>query len=663
MQVCAQCGEVNPDDGSRCTECGGPLVPRRSLQPKQTVMGIPSPHAGSAAAFAAVSPGGNSPGMSTKQTLLGLQVSPGVATGLNQAGSASAPTGFNPKATLIGGVVAPGSTEASVPAPQQSATPERSNTQVGHSPGQFQRSPDLVSTAILHPGADGANVGSTLLGMTAPGPNGGRTDDGRGSSIPPVPPTADSLPPTGPRETAPGTITTGPQRTIMGVAVPGVAPLNPGIENATPVPAPDRPTPTRSPLPIPRPPGVPDSAAGDEEWPFAVKRQRNNALVLLGAAAGLALFVVAFLLWWDTAPPMEARVTVDATGQEQLELRCADCPDGSRVSLGQAHGDFKSGLAKLPLKAPLHIGKNELSVSLERPGIGRDESIPLSVPVHFKLHADLKTLTQTAPAIAIDVEAAPQSRVEVDGKAVQLSQGKARVAIDVGDQLRGASSEPSELMREISYRVMPKEAQPVGGKLELRLPIVPLVVSSPGAELVTDKERFMLAGATSAGGRVSIGGKAINVNADGNFDQLMSIDSEGETTIMIRADADGHAPRLVPLSIKRVADLRSEASKFRATAIQEYAAAASSVKTSPGSQVALQGAVEEARMTDNTTVLLLNVDKGCSQSPCLVRVLSPVKYTGKKGDEVEVFGVVRGELEGAEAEHPVLEVEASFVLP
>jgi hypothetical protein len=57
------------------------------------------------------------------------------------------------------------------------------------------------------------------------------------------------------------------------------------------------------------------------------------------------------------------------------------------------------------------------------------------------------------------------------------------------------------------------------------------------------------------------------------------------------------------------------------------------------------------------------VDKGCSQSPCLVRVLSPVKYTGKKGDEVEVFGVVRGELEGAEAEHPVLEVEASFVLP
>ncbi len=669
MQVCAHCGEVNADDGARCTGCGGPLVPRRALDKKQTVLGVPAPSNAPAPLAGNGSQQPASPVLSAKQTLLGIHVSP--ITAAPQPGSpAAAPmeTSFNPKATLIGGVMAPGvapvgagppgfaggaTTPGVGPSASNVGTAGRSDTQVGHSPGVVQRSPELASTAILHPGAEGANVGSTLLGMPAPDDEGTfRSADARGSSIPPVPPTAggasqlDGLP-------------SGAPRTLLGVAVPGIAPLNPGSERPARDTNPPQRTPTQ-PIIMPQTGKMPEDV--DIDWPGAVKGQRKSALLLLSAAAGLLVFVVAFLLLWDTAPPMQARVTVDAAGKENLELTCADCPDGSVVRIDGVEATFTAGAAALTLGAPLSIGDNQLSVSLERPGIGRDESVPLVVPVHFKLHAALGGMTESPPRITIEVQASPGSSVEVDGQKVRLNEGKASVPLELGDGVTGAASEPKELVREVSYRVTPREASPLHGKLEIRLPIVPLVVSSPGAELVTDSERFMLAGKTTAGARVSVAGKAITVDADGAFSQLMSIDSEGETTILVRADGDERAPRLVERKIRRVASLKGEAERLREGAIREYAAAASSAMTAPGSRVALKGKVEEARTTGHTTVLLLDVDEGCEDSPCLVRVLSPTKFSGAKGDVVEVFGSVRGEVEGAPAQSPILEVEASFVL-
>jgi hypothetical protein len=55
---------------------------------------------------------------------------------------------------------------------------------------------------------------------------------------------------------------------------------------------------------------------------------------------------------------------------------------------------------------------------------------------------------------------------------------------------------------------------------------------------------------------VSVGGRPITVDESGGFVQLMSVSAEGETTIFVRADAVGHAPRLVPLRVRRVHSLR-----------------------------------------------------------------------------------------------------------
>src|SRR5258708_40187855 len=113
--------------------------------------------------------------------------------------------------------------------------------------------------------------------------------------------------------------------------------------------------------------------------------------------------------------PMAPRV-----GMDVLHLTCdpASCKDGTTATCGGARplqATFAGGQADLTLAEPLPVGDNELVLQINRPGLGRDEELKIVVPVAFRVHADLSTMTGVHPAITVRTEALAGSDVKLDG--------------------------------------------------------------------------------------------------------------------------------------------------------------------------------------------------------------------------------------------------------
>ncbi len=447
------------------------------------------------------------------------------------------------------------------------------------------------------------------------------------------------------------------QQTMLGVARPGIAPLHAG--KARPEPAPPRaaapkaaaaarPQPSPEPLAellVPRRTGLP-----------------RGAIVLIAVSAVLAVTagVVAFL--WESPRPIRAEVTLDERGSEVLALVCDDCVDGTIVSTSTSRATFASKKAQLGLTKPLEIGKNEIVVAVHRPGIGRDEEVVLTVAIDYRVRGVLSSLTEDPPKLKVLVQAIPGSAAVVDGRPVPLdASGKGEHTIDVSKELEGAADAILPFEKKLPYVVTPSGGEPRRGEVTLRFGIVPLRIDAPGDGIVVDGETFMLSGRTLKDGRISVGGRPITVDAEGRFAQLMNVSSVGETTIVIRAEAKDHAPRLVRVRVKRVASLREEAAAFRQSATDQYSSIASA-DAKKGLAVALDGEVAEARVDGEVTVLLLDVKKGCTRQPCLARVVYGGRFETKRGANVGAFGHVHGLVEGPRTGAQIPEIFAEFLL-
>jgi hypothetical protein len=172
----------------------------------------------------------------------------------------------------------------------------------------------------------------------------------------------------------------------------------------------------------------------------------------------------------------------------------------------------------------------------------------------------------------------------------------------------------------------------------------------------------MLAGRTSHGGSVTVAGKPITVDPEGRFAQLMSVDSEGETKIIVRASLADHAPRLVQLKVRRTSDLKKVAEEFRKTAVTDYASVAQNAQASLGLAVSLKGRVEEAKLSGHSTIVLLDVSSGCLHAPCLARVVLGARRKLKPGTIVTACGHLRGAVDGPVSGVRIPEIHAELLL-
>jgi hypothetical protein len=450
--------------------------------------------------------------------------------------------------------------------------------------------------------------------------------------------------------------TGGASGTMLGVAVPGIAPTRPGASASEPQHAQLR----RAVEIVPKP-----TPPVDEEAVPAPPIIRPKRGVPLGMVAGVtaALVLVAgvttALLWKNS--PLVAQPRVDAQGHEQLHLRCETCEDGTTAELSGSRATFKGKECDLAIVNSLKVGDNPLIVHLDRPKLGRDEAVKLVVPIAFRIRADLGDLTAARPLITVRVEALSGTDVRVDGKPVALDgSGAGAYAIDISSETEGPADDTRLIDRTIPYVITPKAGGEQKGNVTARMGVTPLHLDAPGLHAVIDTPTFHLAGRVSRGGSLSANGRDLRCDPDGAFTQPFDAPALGDLPVELRATAPQLAPRTAHIGVKRVAHLADEGKARELLPQLTYDGIVADIAGSVGKSTVVEGEVVEARFAGSQTVAVIDDVRGCSKSPCLVRVVYGGDDRFKHSDVVRAFGRVTRAVTAQTGTVP--EVEADFIL-
>jgi len=474
--------------------------------------------------------------------------------------------------------------------------------------------------------------------------------------------------------------------TVLGVAIPGIAPTRPG---EAPPAAPNAGLPRtaimenapRPVAPLDPPPIIPAPAPLEEmpapSRPRLVKK-RGVPIVAVAVAAGAALLVGGGVIawFWRGAPPIAAQPTVTPDGKDVLHLKCepTSCTDGTTAELSGITATFKSGEADLPLAEALHVGDNPLVVHVDRPGSGRDEAVKLVVPVAYRVRADVSTMGSQHPSVTIHVDALPGSEVRVGGKPVTLdANGKGTYTLDEASATEGPADESRVVAVDVPYTVSAPPgavpARPVeAGSVSARVAIAPLRVDAPCATSVVLADHVVVSGRAAKGASVTIDGAPAAVAADGSFEGTAALPERGERTVQVRSGTSAMVARTVHLSVKRAASLVEEAKAFEQQKTLGYDAAVSALtgaatgsSAADGEAMVVDGEVIEPRASGHRMLILVDDKRGCARGPCLARVVVGQDSTVLRGQRLRAYGHLARAFTTPVGQ-TVPEVEAEFIL-
>jgi hypothetical protein len=510
------------------------------------------------------------------------------------------------------------------------ASPFAQQAQQPQQPLQPQQPPPMQQPPMQQAPAPNPQGMKTMLGVATPG----------------IAPLAASAPVPQPIAQAPK----GLGGTMLGVAVPGIAPLH-SSPNAPPV-AQNQPYTPNPPIAYePPPPIVPAPAPFMHEAapskPNVVVHKRGAPIAIVAIIGSLVVLAggAVLLLLSRGAPPLTASAKVSAEGKEQLHLRCESCPNGTTATWEGAKATFANKEADLDLATPLAIGDNPFQIALDRPNMGRDETVKLVLPLAYRIGGDLSALSSATPTINVVVEAQPGTSVTVDGKPVTLdASGKATLGYDVTQDTSGATDETRTIEKKIPYTITDKDKKTSNGEVAVRVAVLPLHIDAPGSSLVTADPTAWISGRTAKGSVVTANGKPLVVAADGAFEGQIDL-QDGAQTITVRAATTDEgktvkaAPRTATVQLKRVASIDAEAKTLDAAAIG-FDDASKDPAGNTGKPFAVIGTVLEARAGHHQSVLLVDNKRGCAKGPCMVRVEHGADDGVRAGDPVAAYGVV-----------------------
>lgn len=535
--------------------------------------------------------------------------------------------------------------------PEPAPTRHLKGTMIGMAPPNFAtpQAPPPATTSSHPPPAEGARAprafSGTMLGMP---------------QYPSPPPPPDVNPPPASTAGAAPRIASA-SKTVLGVARPGIAPLNPG--QAKPAPAPASVQPLAS-------PGSwqPQHTAPLPEGPRSARpvAPRNRisltaALAIVGSAMLLVVAVLAMFMLRGRGS-VTARASLDAKGAEQLELSCEECPDGTKTWIDSSPATFQGGKASLRLQAPLKVGENPIVLVLERPGRSREE-IALSIPIEFRVRGSTDELAQDTPKVAVLASALPGTQLEVDGKLVKPdASGTARFDYDVLAELTGPEAAVKSLERVVPYKATTASGGSQNGKVEIRIGITPLVVDAPGASIVVGAKDIVIAGRTAPGATLKIAARDVTLDPEGRFVSRQAL-SAGDNTFVVRSTLKDHAPRLVHVAVRRSDNLERDAALARAMAQGSYADLLSAGDAAAGRSVAIEGQLFDLRHDGYSSVLLVDVKGGCKKAPCLAKVVYGVETQLEKGRALKAFGKVVRFVDGPRTGQRIPEIRADLVVP
>jgi hypothetical protein len=372
-------------------------------------------------------------------------------------------------------------------------------------------------------------------------------------------------------------------------------------------------------------------------------------LALVAALVGALVLLVggAVLFLYRSAPPLTGKPQLDAQDNEVLHLQCESCADGTTVTLDGAKATFRANQTDLALAVPLKVGSNDVALTLDRPGAGRDEQVKLVVPLAFRIRADLSQIDAKPPTILVRVAAAPGSEVTVDKKPLTLdAAGTGSYAIDVSADTDGPTEDVRLIDRRIDYTISApagaKGVPPSSGQVTARVAVVPLRVDAPSAHAVVDGASFTIAGQTLAGGTVSIDGQPATMQPDGTFVATHAATTD-PASIEIRASAPTHAPRSAHVTVKRTTSFEAEAKAAEQATPPPltYDQITPDIASRVGQRAVLAGEVLEApRVAGHQAIVLVSDTRACKAGPCLARILASEDVKLARGQSVRAYGTV-----------------------
>lgn len=552
------------------------------------------------------------------------------------------------------------------PGAEPAAAPQRPlrGTMIGMAPPTFAP-PTGAATATAtgsQPPPAGSSppparaFGGTMLGMAPPT-----------FPSPPPPPSPETSPQPGPAPAGGAPRIASAQKTVLGVARPGIAPLNPGQAKAATAPV-------ATPAPAPQPvtgaaPGgalvnwqhVSQPAPASPRRPSQRRISLAATLAIVGAAVLLVMAVLAFVMLRGHGS-VTARGKLDAQGNELLELTCSECPDGTKTWIDTGPVAFQSSKATLKLKTPLKVGDNPIVLVLERPGRSREE-IALALPIEFRVRGSTEQLAQDSPKVSVLASVRAGTQLEVDGKPVAADpNGSVRFDYDVASELTGPEATVKTLQRNVPYKATPSSGTAETGEVQIRIGITPLVVDAPGSSIVVGSKDVVIAGRTAPGAVLQIGAQVVALDPEGRFVSRQTL-STGENSFMVRSTLKDHAPRLVKVGVRRSDNLDREAALARSMTQTSYAEAAKQGDASAGRSIWLSGQLFDERHDGYTSVLLVDVKDGCKKGPCLAKVVYGVQLDLDKGRQLKAFGKVVRFVDGPRTGERIPEVRAELVVP
>ncbi len=385
---------------------------------------------------------------------------------------------------------------------------------------------------------------------------------------------------------------------------------------------------------------------------------RRPWFVLLVAAGALGLGALLLALLVRTPAQVQVIPKLDETGKDILHVVCSNCAEGTKVAAGASAAPLDSALAAdVPLPAPLHVGENQITLSIQRPSSSKQETLHIPVPLLFRVQPELSGLSADPPVLHVLVELAPGGTATLDGKPVTLSpQGTAKVDFPLGDIGKGPSFEAKSFEKTIPYSITPAGGTEQKGALHLaNIPIVPLVIDSLGDSTLVDSSSVIVAGRSIVGAAVSIEGHPLTVAPDGTFSVPIDVSDLGIHTFTVRATYTNRIPRWVTVSLRHVANLSEEAKAYLRDGVKTY-----DPNLSTGKLVAWTMDVMSAVITNHQTLAILQMHSGCKEAHCVARVVIPGGPTLTPGSTIRVFGHSTGVVTSSAGSIPG--VEADFIL-
>ncbi len=455
-------------------------------------------------------------------------------------------------------------------------------------------------------------------------------------------------------------------QTKLGVAVPGIAPTHAGV--GAPPPSARH---VEPPVIVPRP-----KTFFNEPIPVAPRKATRTGVPLALVAGGVGVLVlvlgIVVVVMWKSAPPLVVQPRLGEKNNEQLHLVCESCPDGTVASLGTAvaagsesanpKATFKTKECNLDLLTPLKVGDNPIEIHLDRPGIGRDEKVKAVVPIAYRVRADLSDISAEPPAITVRVETLPGTTVLIDGKPVALdASGKGAHAIDITAETEGSTEESRVIEKTVPYEVTLKGQKTEKGTVSARVGVAALQVDAPGSHPIFDTPKFFVAGRTVKGAKVTVNGRPIDLTPAGTFGEPFETTSVGDTILTIRATPPQLAARTAHLTVKRVDHLEAEARVFEGVHQLGYDAISANIAASVGQSLVIEGDVLESRTLNHQTILVVNDRRGCAHLPCPTRVTHGADDGLRPGDTVRAYGHITRAVTNADGK-VLPEVEADFLI-